>query len=87
MSFNRSSKRFVLVSWVLFILLVGLITFYVYDSDWVAITRETKPNSARLELIGLVLLVALSANFLTRIVRPVYQFAAVRAPLSGILVV
>jgi hypothetical protein len=31
--------------------------------------------------------VALSANFLARIVRPVYQFAAVRAPLSGILVV
>src|SRR5579871_6103112 len=86
MRFDRSSKRDVLISWVLLTLLLGLFTFYYYGSGWVAITREPKPNSARLELIGLVLLLSLFANWIARIVRPLYWVTAARALLSGILV-
>lgn len=86
MRFDRSSKRAVLISWILFTVLTGLFTFYCYDSGWVAMTREPKPNSVRLELIGLVLLLALFTNLLARIIRPLYRVAAARALLSGILV-
>ncbi|RSL16034.1 hypothetical protein EDE15_1543 [Edaphobacter aggregans] len=67
-------------------MLLGLFTFYYYDSGWVAMTREPKANSVRFKLIGLVLLLALFTNMLARIIRPLYRVTAARALLNGILV-
>ncbi|WP_260704829.1 hypothetical protein [Edaphobacter flagellatus] len=83
MRFERSSKQFVVLTWMIFLLLIVIAVFICYGNDWVQTTREPYPFGVRLKLIGLVLILAVLANLFLRLIP---RLSDLRALLAGILV-
>jgi len=84
---DRSSAKGIVGSWLLFLTVVIIIVFGVYNSGWAESSNVSDPNYVRMLLIGAVLASALAANLIGGALFGIRDSFGAREILSGILVI